>query len=109
MRIEEVNYLLDSLVRDNRLDRPPAKVSPTLRAALSVLVLVEILVNATLAEGVEALIDGVGIAEEPLAERTLEPLVQILLFDPSDQSSLPSGPKHLLPCSLRILMALIHV
>ena len=84
-------------------------MSPTLRAALSVLVLVEIFVNATLAEGVEALIDSVGIAEEPLAKRTLEPLVQILLFDPSDQSSLTTGPKHLFPGSLRILMALIHV
>ena len=85
-------------------------MSPALRAALSVLVLVEILVNATLAEGVETLIDGVGIAEEPLAERTLEPLMQILLFDPSDQSSLPSGPKHLFPGSLGILMSpLIHV
>ena len=84
-------------------------MSPTLRAGLSVLVLVEIFVNATFAEGVEALIDGVGIAEESLAERTLEPLVQIFLFDPSDQSSLPRGPKHLLPGSLRILVALIHV
>ena len=84
-------------------------MSPTLRAGLSVLVLVEILVNATLAEGVEALVDGVGITEESLAERTLEPLVQIFLFDPSDQSNLPRGPKHLLPGSLRILVALIHV
>ncbi len=84
-------------------------MSPTLRAALSVLVLIEILVNATLAEGVEALIDSVGIAEEPLAERTLKPLMQILLFDPSDQSSLASGPKHLISGSLRILMALIHL
>ena len=84
-------------------------MSPTLRATLSVLVLIEILVNATLAEGVKALIDGVGIAEEPLAERTLEPLVQILLFYPSDQSSLSSGPKHLFTGGLRVLMTLIHL
>ena len=83
-------------------------MSPTLRAGLSVLILVEILVNATLAEGVETLINGVSIAEESLAERKFEPLVQILLFDPSDQSSLPRGPKHLLPGCLRILVAFIH-
>ena len=84
-------------------------MGPALGARLSVGVLIKILIDTALAEGVEALVDGVGIAEESLAERTLEPLVQIFLFDPSDQSSLPRGPKHLLPGSLRILVALIHV
>ena len=63
-------------------------MSPALRARLPILVLVKVLVNATLAEGVKALIDSMCVAKKSLAQRALEPLMQVLLLDSPDQSGL---------------------
>ncbi len=52
LRIKKVNYLLDSLVGDYCFYWTTSKVSSTLWAGLSVLVFVEILVYAALAERV---------------------------------------------------------
>ena len=72
LRVEEIDDLLDGLVRNDGFQGSSAQVSVALGARLSVLVLVEVLVNATLAEGVEALVDGVGIPEKSSAKRTFQ-------------------------------------
>ena len=52
---------------------------------LSVLVLIEELVDAALAECVEALVDCVGVPEESSAKWALQEGVQVPLLNPSDQ------------------------
>ena len=87
---------MDRLIRNDGFQGPASQVGGALRARLSVLVFVEILVNAALAEGVEALVDGVCVPEEASAEWALEKRMEVLLLDPSDQSCLSRVAQHLL-------------
>ena len=47
----------------------------TFGAGFSVLVFIEIFIDAAFAESVQALVDGVCVSEKPLTKRTLQPLM----------------------------------
>ena len=86
--VEHIDNILDRLVSNNRLEGSPAKMCTALGATLPVSILTEMFEYATLAEGVEALVDGVSITVETRANGALEIDMQVRLFDRLDQLSL---------------------
>ncbi len=76
------------LVRNYSLKRSAAQVSAAFRTGLSVLVLVKVFVDATLAKGAQALINRVRVSEETIAQWALEKLMEISLFYSSDEGGL---------------------
>ena len=56
-----------------------------LRACLSVLILVKVLIDAALAEGIQTFIDSVRVSEKSRAKRALQERMQVSLFDFPDE------------------------
>ena len=74
--------------------------------SFSVKVLIEVLVDTALAKCIQALVDGVGIPKEAIAEGALEESVEISLFNLSDQCCLATLPQQLTPTPISHLLIL---
>jgi hypothetical protein len=79
----------------------------TLRTVLPVIVLQEVLINATFAEGIQAFIDSGGVPEEPRANAAFQVLVEVFLFNLAHQAVTFGGLGRIL-VQLKVFQRVIH-